>query len=116
MAPILRVADPYKNYTVYTDASKEGFGGVLSQGHVVCYESRKLKEHERNYAIRDLELAAVVHALKIWSHYLLGKFLLLTDNTYVKNLFTQPGLNARKARWMAFLSEFNFEVKHIKCK
>ena len=118
MAPILKVADPYKDYTVCTDASKEGLGGVLSQeGHVVCYESHKLKEHERNYAVHDLELETVVHALKMWHHYLLGKkFLLLIDNTCVKNLFNRPRLNARQARWMAFLSEFDFEVKHIKGK
>ena len=52
---ILKVDDPYKSYTVCTDASKEGLGGVLSQeGHVVCYEYRKLKEHEANYAVHDL--------------------------------------------------------------
>ena len=84
---------------------------------MVCHESRKLKEHERNYVVHDLELAAVVHALKMWRHYLLGKrFLLLTDNTCVKNMFTQMGLNARQARWMDLLSEFDFEVKHIKGK
>jgi len=90
---------------------------LSQEGHVVCYESRKLKDHERNYVVHDLELTAVVHALKMWRHYLLGrKFLLLTDNTCVKNLFTQSGLNARQARWMAFLSEFDFEVRHIKGK
>ena len=84
---------------------------------MVCYESRKLKEHEQNYVAHDLELEAKVHALKMWRHYLLGKkFLLLTENTCVKNLFTHPGLNARQSRWMAFLSEFDFEVKHIKGK
>ena len=84
---------------------------------MVCYESRKLKDHERNYVVHDLELETVVHALKMWHHYLLGKkFLLLIDNTYVKHLFTHPGLNARQERWMAFLSEFDFEVKHIKGK
>ena len=67
--------------------------------------------------MHDLELAAVVHALKMWHHYLLGKILiLLTDNTWVKHLFTQHGLNARKTRWMSFLREFDFEVKHIKGK
>ena len=80
---------------VYTDSSLEGVGGVLSQdGHVVCYVSRKLKEHERNYVVHDLEMEAMVHALKVWRHYLLGnKFLLLTDNTCVKNLFMESGLN-----------------------
>jgi hypothetical protein len=57
-------------------ACKEGIGGVLTQnGHVVCYESRKLKEHERNYATHDLELVAIVHALKMWRNYLMGKTL-----------------------------------------
>ena len=74
MALILNVADPYKDYTVCTDASKEGLGGVLSQeGHVVCYESCKLKDHEQNYVVHDFELAAIVHALNMWCHYLLGK-------------------------------------------
>ena len=68
-APVLKVVDPLKNYTVYTDASLEGVGGVLSQDrHVVCYVSRKLKEHERNYVVHDLELAAMVHTLKMWRH------------------------------------------------
>jgi hypothetical protein len=116
--PILKVADPDKDFTVCVDASKEGLGGVLTQeGHVICYESRKLKEHERNYVTHDLELAAVIHALKMWRHYIMGrKFLLLTDNSGVKYLFSQPELNARQARWLAFLSEFDFEVRHIKGK
>jgi hypothetical protein len=65
--PILRIVDPDADFVVCMDACKEGLGGVLSQnGHVVCYESRKLKEHERLYATHDLELAAIVHALKMW--------------------------------------------------
>jgi hypothetical protein len=116
--PILGVADPNKDFTVCMDVSKEGLGGVLTQeGHVIYYESRKLKEHEQNYVTHDLELAIVIHALKMWQHYLMGrKFLLLTDNSGVKFLFTQPDLNARKARWLAFLSEFDFKVRHIKGK
>ena len=100
MDPILKVVDPYKYYTVCIDASKEGLVGVLSQEeHVVCYKYCKLKDHEWNYVLHDLELAAVVHALKMWHHYLLGKkFLLLTDNTYVKCMFTNPGLNTRQER------------------
>jgi hypothetical protein len=118
MTPILKVADPDKDFTVCVDASKEGLGGVLTQeGHVICYESWKLKEHERNYVTHDLELAAVIHALKMWRHYIMGRrFLLLTDNSGVKYLFNQPDLNARQARWLAFLSEFDFEVRHIKGK
>eukprot|EP00253_Pinus_taeda_P022926 PITA_22926 len=95
--PILSIADSKKDYTVCTDASKEGVGGVLMQGgKVVAYESRKLKEHEQKYSAYDLELTAVVHALKMWRHYLLGrKFLLLTDHHSLTNYFSQPTLNAR---------------------
>jgi hypothetical protein len=65
----------------------------------------------------DLELAAIVHALKMWRHYLLGrKFVLMTDHCGLRYLFDQPKLNARQARWMALLSEFDFEIKHIKGK
>ena len=74
MALIVRVADPYKYYIVCTDPSKEGFGGVLLlEGHVVCYKYGKVKDHEHKYVVHDLELEAVVHALKMWRHYLLGK-------------------------------------------
>jgi hypothetical protein len=64
-APILKISDPYEYFVVCTDACKDGLGGVLSKkDHVLCYESRKLKEHENNYATHDLELATIVHALK----------------------------------------------------
>ena len=67
IAPILKVADLDKDFTVCVDASKEGLGGFLTQeGHMICYESQKLKEHERNYVTHDLELAVVIHALKMW--------------------------------------------------
>jgi hypothetical protein len=67
--PIPRIADPNVDFMVCIDACKEGLGGVLSwNGFMICYESRKLKEHERNYATHDLELAAIVHALKKWRH------------------------------------------------
>jgi hypothetical protein len=63
------------------DACKEGLGGILMQGgSVVFYESQKLNEHEVNYVTHDLEQAAIVHALKMWRHYLLGrKFILMID-------------------------------------
>ena len=117
-APILKVADPDKDFTVCVDSSKEGLGGVITQeGHAICYESWKLKEHECNHVTHDLELAAVIHALKMWRHYIMArKFLLLTNNSWVKYLFNQLDLNARQARWLAFLSEFDFEVRHIKGK
>ena len=88
------------------DAYKECLGGVLMQkGSVICYESRKLNEHEVNYVTHDLELAAIVHALKMWRHYLLGrKFVLMTDHYGLRYLFDQPNLNSRQAIWMVLLS------------
>eukprot|EP00253_Pinus_taeda_P020204 PITA_20204 len=117
-APILSIADPNKDYVVLTDASKEGLGGVLMQeGRVIAYESRKLKEHEQKYSAYDLELAVVIHALKMWRHYLLGrKFLLHTDHHNLTNYFSQPTLNARQARWVDFLSGFDFDIKHLQGK
>ena len=79
--------------------------------------SQKLKDHEKNYSTHDLELAAIVHALKMWRHYLMGrKFELRTYHYGLKYLFDQPNLNVRKARWLYFLCEFDFEIKHIKGK
>jgi hypothetical protein len=64
-SPILRIAYPNEDFIVCTDACNEGLGGFLNQnGFVICYESRKLKEHERNYDTHDLELPAIVHALR----------------------------------------------------
>ncbi|WVZ84234.1 hypothetical protein U9M48_031286 [Paspalum notatum var. saurae] len=72
-APVLTLPDLTKSFTVYCDASKEGLGCVLMQeGKVIAYASRQLRKHEVNYPTHDLELAAVVHALKIWRHYLFG--------------------------------------------
>ena len=116
--PILRVADPDKDYEVCTDASKEGVGAILTQeGKVVAYESRKLKDHEQRYFAYDLELTAVVHALRVWRHYLLGKrFVLKTDHSSLTNYFKKEDLNSRQARWNAFLSEFDMDIQHVKGK
>ena len=96
----------------------DGLGSVLTQEeHVIAYESRKLKVHEKNYATYDLELAAVIHALKMWRHHLIGRnFILMTGNKGLKYLLDQPNLNSRQARWLAFLSEDDFEIQHIKGK
>jgi len=75
-ALVLKIANSEKEFMVCTDACIEGLCGVLMQeGHVICYESRKLNEHEGNYATHDLELTTIVHALKMWRHYLL-RFLI----------------------------------------
>ena len=115
---MLKITNPEADFLVCIDACKEGLGGVLMQeGKVICYESQKLNEHKVNYVTHDLELAAIVHALKMWRHYLLGrKLILMMDHCGLRYLFDQPKLNARQARWMALLSEFDFEIKHIKGK
>ena len=107
-----------KIFLVCTDACKEGQGGVLSQnGFVICYESKKLKEHEKNYTTHDLDLASIVHALRKWIHYLMGKsFEIRTEHNGLKYLFDQPNLNSRQSIWLEFLSEYDFDIKHIKGK
>ena len=84
---------------------------------MINYESTKLKEHEHNYATHDLDLAAIIHALKMWRHYLMvKKFELRTDHYGLKYLFEHPNLNARQRRWMELLCEYDFDIKHIKGK
>jgi hypothetical protein len=117
-APVLNIDDPNESFVICTYACKEGLGGILMQnGHVIGYESRKIKEHERNYATHELELATIVHTLRMWRHYLMGKkFELRTDHIGLKYLFEQLTLNARQTRWLEFLSEYEFDIKHIKRK
>jgi hypothetical protein len=117
-APMLKIADPNKDFIVCTYACKKGLIGVLMQeGHVIFYESIKLNEHEVNYATHDMELATIVHALKMWRNYLLGRrFVLMTNHSGLRYLFNQLKLNVRQVRWMALLSDFDFEIKHIKGK
>ena len=103
--PVLKIIDPFKDFIVCIDACKEGLGGVLLQeNYVVAYESRKLKEHEKNYVTNDLELAAIIHTEKMWWHYLIGrKFMLMPDNISLKYLFDQQNLNARqKKKYIVF--------------
>ena len=74
---------------------------------------RQLRKHEITYPTHDLELAAVVHALKIWRHYLLGsKCHIYTDHKSLKYIFTQPELNMRKRRWLELIKDFNLEVHY----
>jgi hypothetical protein len=73
---------------------------------VIAYVSRKLKKQEELYATHDLDLAAVMLAMKLWRQYLVGRnFELKTDNQSLKHLFTQRDLNVRQRRWSEFMSE-----------
>jgi hypothetical protein len=117
-ALILSIVDPDAYFILCTNSCKEGLDGVLSHnGHVVCSESRKLKENENIYATHDLDLLAIVHALKMWWHYLMGKrFELRAYHCAMKYLFGQPSLNVRQRRWLEFLSEYDFDINHIRGK
>lgn len=113
-APVLIMPDVQKEFAVYCDASGQGLGCVLMQeGHVVAYASRQLRKHERNYPTHDLELAAVVHALKIWRHYLMGKRTeIYTDHKSLKYIFTQPDLNLRQRRWLEFINDYDVGINY----
>ena len=113
-APILIVPDRGQGYTVYCDASRAGLGCVLMQsGRVVAYGSRQLKNHEQNYPTHDIELAAVVFALKIWRHYLYGEeFEVYSDHKSLKYIFTQRDLNMRQRRGMKFLEDYDFTLHY----
>jgi hypothetical protein len=90
LAPVLILADITKKFDIYCDASRHGLGCVLMQGgQVVSYASRQLRKHEENYPTHDLKIAEVVHALKIWRHYLIGyRCEIYSDNKSLKYIFT----------------------------
>jgi len=113
-APVLAQPDITKNFDVYCDASRIGLGCVLMQeGRVIAYVSRQLRRHEENYPIHDLEIAAVVHALKIWRHYLLGKtFNIYTNHKSLKYIFTRAELNMRQRRWLELIKDYKLEVHY----
>ncbi|GJS37371.1 putative reverse transcriptase domain-containing protein [Tanacetum coccineum] len=100
-APILALPEGSKDFIAYCDASKKGLGAVLMQREkVIAYASRQLKIHEKNYTTHDLELRAVVFALKIWRHYLYGtKCTVFTDHKSLQHILNQKELNMRQRRW-----------------
>ncbi|XP_074305116.1 uncharacterized protein LOC141640055 [Silene latifolia] len=113
-APILRQPNGIDGLEVYSDASKLGLGCVLMQhGKVIAYASRQLKAHEQNYPTHDLELAAVVFALKIWRHYLYGiSCRIYTDHKSLKYLFTQKEINMRQRRWLEFIKDYDLDIQY----
>ena len=85
----------------------------MQDDKVVAYASRQLKKHEENYPTHDLKLAAVVHALKIWRHYLNGnKCEIFTDHKSLKYIFTQPDLNLRQRRWLELIKDYDLSVQY----
>ncbi|KAK1431927.1 hypothetical protein QVD17_08733 [Tagetes erecta] len=113
-APILSLPDGNDDFVVYCDASHQGLGCVLMQrDKVIAYASRQLKIHERNYTTHDLELGAVVFALKIWRHYLYGtKCVIYTDHKSLQHILDQKNLNMRQTRWLELLNDYDCEIRY----
>ncbi|GJS07023.1 putative reverse transcriptase domain-containing protein [Tanacetum coccineum] len=113
-APILALPEGSEDFIAYCDASKKGLGAVLMQREkVISYASRQLKIHEKNYTTHDLELGAVVFALKIWRHYLYGtKCTVFTDHKSLQHILDQKELNMRQRRWLELLSDYDCDIRY----
>ncbi|GJZ78252.1 putative reverse transcriptase domain-containing protein [Tanacetum coccineum] len=113
-APILALPEGTEDFVVYCDASLKGYGAVLMQREkVIAYASRQLKVHEENYTTHDLELGAVIFALRLWRHYLYGtKCVVFTDHKSLKYILNQKELNLRQQRWIELLSDYDCEIRY----
>ncbi|KAM1355590.1 hypothetical protein ACFX2H_029614 [Malus domestica] len=113
-ALVLALPDDSGNFEIYNDASLNSLGCVLMQhGRVISYASRQLKPHEMNYPTHDLELAAIIFALKIWRYYLYGeKCKIFIDHKSLQYLFTQRDLNLRQRRWIELLSDYDYTIDY----
>ena len=118
-APVLCIPDPALPFTVTTDASNYAVGAVLCQDQgngpqPVAFTSRKMNDHERNYATHEKETLAVMHALKKWRVYLEGRhFIVYTDHATLRHFPDQPDLTRRQARWTEKMQDYDFEIKYI---
>jgi len=112
--PVLSLPDYSQLFEVYTDASDFAIGGVLMQGgHPVAYESRKLNDTERRYAVHDKEMTAIIHSLRTWRHYLLGcRFVIKTDNVATSYFQNQKKLSPKQARWQDFLAGLGMVLEY----
>ncbi|GJY65987.1 putative reverse transcriptase domain-containing protein [Tanacetum coccineum] len=113
-APILALPEGNDNFVVYCDASHQGLKAVLMQREkVIAYASRQFKPNEENYTTHDLELGAVVFALKIWRHYLYGtKSIVFTDHKILQHILHQKELNMRQRRWLELLGDYDCEIRY----
>ncbi|GJY23024.1 putative reverse transcriptase domain-containing protein [Tanacetum coccineum] len=113
-ALILALPEGSEDFIAYCDASKKGLGVVLMQREkVIAYASCQLKILEKNYTTHDLELGAVVFALKIWRHYLYGtKCTVFTDHKSLQHILNWKELNMRQRRWLELLSDYNCKIRY----
>ncbi|GJV54553.1 putative reverse transcriptase domain-containing protein [Tanacetum coccineum] len=111
---VLSLLDGVEDFVVNCDASNQGLGCVLMQrDNVIAYASRQLKIHDKNYTTHDLELEAVVFALKTWRHYLYGtKSVIYTDHKSLQHIFDQKDLNMRQRRWIELFSDYECEIRY----
>jgi hypothetical protein len=114
IAPVLAQPDISKPFDIYCDASGIRLGCVLMQDNrVIAYASRALRTHEKNYPTHDLELAAIIHALKIWRHHLMGtECHSYTDYKSLKYIFTKANLNMRQRCWLELIKNYDLEVHY----
>nr|GEZ15609.1 putative reverse transcriptase domain-containing protein [Tanacetum cinerariifolium] len=113
-ALILALPEGTKDFVVYCDASLKGFGAVLMQReNMIAYASRQLKDHEENYTTHDLELGAIVFALRLWRNYLYGTMcVVFTDHKSLHYILNQKELNLRQRRWIELLSDYDCEIRY----
>nr|GEW48197.1 putative reverse transcriptase domain-containing protein [Tanacetum cinerariifolium] len=113
-AQILALPECTKNFVVYCDASHKGLGTVLMQKKkVISYTSCQLKIHKKNYTTHDLELGAMVFALKMQRHYLYGtKCIVFTDHKSLQHILDQKELNMRQRRWLELFSDYDSEIRY----
>lgn len=116
----LRIPDLEKPFVVRTDASLSGLGAVLCQADEegclvpVAFESRVLTPAEKNYPVHELELLAIVHALRIWRHYLEGvPFTVETDHKGLQSIAKEGYKSRRMARWIEFLQDYDFVIRYV---
>nr|GFA94913.1 retrotransposon protein, putative, Ty3-gypsy subclass [Tanacetum cinerariifolium] len=107
-------ASPNEDFIVYCDASNKGLGAVLMQKEkVISYASRQLKIHEKNCTTHDMELGAVVFALKTWRHYLCGtKCIVITYHKSLQHILDQKELNTRQRQWLELLSDYDCDIHY----
>ncbi|GJX54116.1 putative reverse transcriptase domain-containing protein [Tanacetum coccineum] len=112
--PIMALPKGLENFVVYCDASHKGFGVMLMQNKkVIAYASRQLKIHKKNYTTHDLELGAVVFALKMWRHYLHRmRCTIFTDHKSLQHILDQKELNMRQRRWLELLSDYDCGIHY----
>jgi len=114
-APIHRHPDFRKAFEVAYDASGYGIGGVLSQeGHTIAFFSEKLSESRRiKYTTYEKELYALLQSLHHWCYYLLPhEFVVYSDHEALKHWNSQSNINPKHARWIEYISEYSFVLKH----